>query len=117
VCKAKGHEAWQCTKPSAKTLFFDKLQAQATKKPSTPTLQDEDRQGQHKDDVDPSIALHDTTAPPMEDDLGGDGVEHGEHGIFPSPMEAMELRRVSMGFSLHLWRRMEMRKSSLLPYA
>src|SRR5215217_8260260 len=84
VCKAKGHEAWQCTKPSAKTLYFDELQGQATKKPTAPTLQDEYLQGHRKDEVDPSLALHDTTAPPMEDDLGGDGVEMVEHGNFPS---------------------------------
>ncbi|KAK1602100.1 hypothetical protein QYE76_017143 [Lolium multiflorum] len=54
VCKAKGHVAWQCTTPSAKKLYFDELNAQVSK------------------------------MPPLEDDLGGDGVEHGEHGILPS---------------------------------
>ncbi|KAK1679992.1 hypothetical protein QYE76_040840 [Lolium multiflorum] len=73
---------------STDMLHFDELQAQATKKPTAPTLQDEDLQGQRKDDVDPSIALHDTTAPPMEDDLGGDRVEMVEHGNFPSTKQA-----------------------------
>ncbi|KAK1579641.1 hypothetical protein QYE76_016619, partial [Lolium multiflorum] len=73
---------------AAKTLYFDELQGQATKKPTAPTLQDEDLQGHRKDEVDPSLALHDTTAPPMEDDLGGDGVEMVEHGNFPSTKEA-----------------------------
>ncbi|KAK1619991.1 hypothetical protein QYE76_025508 [Lolium multiflorum] len=88
VCKAKGHEAWQCTKPSAKTLYFDELQAQATKKPLTPTLQDEDRQGELKGEVEPSLALNNTMAPPIEDDLGGNGVEMVEHVNFPSTKEA-----------------------------
>ncbi|KAK1601948.1 hypothetical protein QYE76_027053 [Lolium multiflorum] len=43
---------------SAKKLYFDELNAQVSK------------------------------MPPLEDDLGGDGVEHGEHGILPSPKEA-----------------------------
>ncbi|KAK1629119.1 hypothetical protein QYE76_003434 [Lolium multiflorum] len=47
VCKAKGHVAWQCTTPSAKKLYFDELNAQVSK------------------------------MPPLEYDLGGDGVEHG----------------------------------------
>jgi hypothetical protein len=63
-------------------LHFDELQAQATKKPMAPKLQDEDLQGQRKDDVDPSLALHDTMAPPIEDDLGGDGDEKVE----PTPI-------------------------------
>ncbi|KAK1686538.1 hypothetical protein QYE76_047386 [Lolium multiflorum] len=88
VCKAKGHEAWHYTKPSAKTLYFDELQAQATKKPLTPTLHDEDCQGELKGEVEPSLALNNTMAPPIEDDLGGDGVEMVEHGNFPSTKEA-----------------------------
>ncbi|KAK1631997.1 hypothetical protein QYE76_006312 [Lolium multiflorum] len=97
VCKAKGHVAWQCTTPSAKTLYFDKLQAQVPKMPIAPTLQDEELQGHRKDDVDPSLALLVTTAPPLEDDLGGDGVEHGDHGILPSPMEAHGVEMVEHG--------------------
>ncbi|KAK1612219.1 hypothetical protein QYE76_035892 [Lolium multiflorum] len=54
----------------------------------TPTLQDEDRQVQVKGEVDSSLALNDTMAPSHEVYLGGVGVENGEHGIFPSPMEA-----------------------------
>ncbi|KAK1569828.1 hypothetical protein QYE76_016669 [Lolium multiflorum] len=79
---------------SAKKLYFDELQGQATKKPTAPTLQDEDLQGHRKDEVDPSLALHDTTAPPLEDDLGGDGVEMVEHGKFPSTKEAHEDEKV-----------------------
>ncbi|KAK1558224.1 hypothetical protein QYE76_017771 [Lolium multiflorum] len=67
VCKAKGHVAWQCTTPSAKKLYFDELNAQVSK------------------------------MPPLEDDLGGDGVEHGEHGILPSPMEAHGVEMVEHG--------------------
>ncbi|KAK1608433.1 hypothetical protein QYE76_032106 [Lolium multiflorum] len=74
--------------PNADMLHFDELQAQATKKPMAPTLQDEDRQGQLKGEVDPSIALNDTMELPLEDDLGGDGVEMVEHGNFPSTKEA-----------------------------
>ncbi|KAK1647594.1 hypothetical protein QYE76_065399 [Lolium multiflorum] len=33
----------------------------------------------------------------MEDDLGGDGVEHGEHGILPSPTEAHGVEMVEHG--------------------
>jgi hypothetical protein len=33
----------------------------------------------------------------MEDDLGGDGVEHGEYGILPSPMEAHGVEMVEHG--------------------
>ena len=117
VCKAKGHMAWQCTTPSAKMLYFDELQAQATKKPMAPTVQDEDRQGQRKGEVDPSLALNNTIVPSHGANLGGDGVEKVEHGISLQPRRRMELRMVSMGFSLHQWRRMEMRKSSLLLYA
>ncbi|KAK1608162.1 hypothetical protein QYE76_031835 [Lolium multiflorum] len=43
---------------SAKKLYFDELNAQVSK------------------------------MPPLEDNLGGEGVEHGEHGILPSPTEA-----------------------------
>ncbi|KAK1682138.1 hypothetical protein QYE76_042986 [Lolium multiflorum] len=43
---------------SAKKLYFDELNAQVSKMPL------------------------------LEDDLGGDGVEHGEHGILPSPTKA-----------------------------
>ncbi|KAK1607969.1 hypothetical protein QYE76_031642 [Lolium multiflorum] len=67
VCKAKGHVAWQCTTPSAKKLYFDELNAQVSK------------------------------MPPLEDDLGGDGVEHGEHGILPSPTEAHGVEMVEHG--------------------
>ncbi|KAK1599246.1 hypothetical protein QYE76_026997 [Lolium multiflorum] len=97
VCKAKGHVAWQCTTPSAKKLYFDELNAQVSRMPIAPTLQDEDRQGQLKVDVDPSLALYYTTTPPLEDDLGGDGVEHGDHGILPSPMEAHGVEMVEHG--------------------
>ncbi|KAK1642022.1 hypothetical protein QYE76_059827 [Lolium multiflorum] len=97
VCKAKGHVAWQCTTPSAKTLYFDKLQAQVPKMPIAPTLQDEDRQGELKGDIEPSLALINTMTPPLEDDLGGDGVEHGDHGILPSPMEAHGVEMVEHG--------------------
>ncbi|KAK1628062.1 hypothetical protein QYE76_002377 [Lolium multiflorum] len=67
VCKAKGHVAWQCTTPSAKKLYFDELNAQVSK------------------------------MPPLEDDLGGEGVEHGEHGILPSPTEAHGVEMVEHG--------------------
>ncbi|KAK1607875.1 hypothetical protein QYE76_031548 [Lolium multiflorum] len=67
VCKAKGHVAWQCTTPSAKKLYFDELNAQVSKMPL------------------------------LEDDLGGDGVEHGEHGILPSPTEAHGVEMVEHG--------------------
>ncbi|KAK1608379.1 hypothetical protein QYE76_032052 [Lolium multiflorum] len=67
VCKTKGHVAWQCTTPSAKKLYFDELNAQVSK------------------------------MPPLEDDLGGDGVEHGEHGILPSPTEAHGVEMVEHG--------------------
>ncbi|KAK1628066.1 hypothetical protein QYE76_002381 [Lolium multiflorum] len=67
VCKTKGHMAWQCTTPSAKKLYFDELNAQVSK------------------------------MPPLEDDLGGDGVEHGEHGILPSPTEAHGVEMVEHG--------------------
>ncbi|KAK1642899.1 hypothetical protein QYE76_060704 [Lolium multiflorum] len=97
VCKAKGHVAWQCTTPSAKTLYFDKLQAQVPKMPIAPTLQDEELQGHRKDDVDPSLALLVTTAPRLEDDLGGDGVELGDHGILPTPTEAHGVEMVEHG--------------------
>ncbi|KAK1601998.1 hypothetical protein QYE76_027103 [Lolium multiflorum] len=52
---------------SAKKLYFDELNAQVSK------------------------------MPPLEDDLGGDGVEHGEHGILPSPMEAHGVEMVEHG--------------------
>ena len=80
--------AWQCTTPSAEMLHSYELHVQATKMSMAPTLQDEDRQGQLKGEVDSSIALNDAIELPLEDDLGGDGVEKGEHGILPSPMEA-----------------------------
>ncbi|KAK1695027.1 hypothetical protein QYE76_011724 [Lolium multiflorum] len=67
VCKAKGHVAWQCTTPSAKKLYFDELNAQVSE------------------------------MPPLEDDLGGNGVEHGDHGILPSPMEAHGVEMVEHG--------------------
>src|SRR5215217_376409 len=67
VCKAKGHVAWQCTTPSAKKLYFNELNAQVSK------------------------------MPPLEDDLGGEGVEHGEHGILPSPTEAHGVEMVEHG--------------------
>ncbi|KAK1652305.1 hypothetical protein QYE76_070110 [Lolium multiflorum] len=97
VCKAKGHVAWQCTTQSAKTLYFNELNAQVPKMPIAPTLQEEDLQGQLKDDVDPSLAPYYTTTPPLEDDLGGDGVEHGEHGIITSPKEAHGVEMVEHG--------------------
>jgi hypothetical protein len=65
--------------------------------PIAPTLQDEDRQGELKGEVEPSLALINTMAPPLEDDLGGDGVEHGDHGILPSPMEAHGVEMVEHG--------------------
>ena len=89
--------AWQCTTPSAKKLYFDELNAQVSKMPIAPTLQDEDRQGELKGEIEPSLALINTTAPPLEDDLGGDGVEHGDHGILPSPMEAHGVEMVEHG--------------------
>ncbi|KAK1693635.1 hypothetical protein QYE76_010332 [Lolium multiflorum] len=52
---------------SAKKLYFDELNAQVSK------------------------------MPPLEDDLGGDGVEHGEHGILPSPTEAHGVEMVEHG--------------------
>ncbi|KAK1601970.1 hypothetical protein QYE76_027075 [Lolium multiflorum] len=52
---------------SAKKLYFDELNAQVSK------------------------------MPPLEDDLGGEGVEHGEHGILPSPMEAHGVEMVEHG--------------------
>ncbi|KAK1681473.1 hypothetical protein QYE76_042321 [Lolium multiflorum] len=52
---------------SAKKLYFDELNAQVSK------------------------------MPPLEDDLGGEGVEHGEHGILPSPTEAHGVEMVEHG--------------------
>ncbi|KAK1681592.1 hypothetical protein QYE76_042440 [Lolium multiflorum] len=52
---------------SSKKLYFDELNAQVSK------------------------------MRPLEDDLGGDGVEHGEHGILPSPTEAHGVEMVEHG--------------------
>ncbi|KAK1681163.1 hypothetical protein QYE76_042011 [Lolium multiflorum] len=65
--KATSHGNVPISYVSAKKLYFDELNAQVSK------------------------------MPPLEDDLGGEGVEHGEHGILPSPTEAHGVEMVEHG--------------------
>ncbi|KAK1681478.1 hypothetical protein QYE76_042326 [Lolium multiflorum] len=101
------HMTWECNTPQAHKLYFAQLDAQfanmtlqdtvvfkewckemAKRTTMKPTLQDEAREGQVKGDVDSSLALNNTIAPSNGVHMGGDGVENGEHGMIPSPMEA-----------------------------
>ncbi|KAK1596210.1 hypothetical protein QYE76_018549 [Lolium multiflorum] len=101
------HMTWECNTPQAHKLYFAQLDAQFANmtlqdtivfkewckemdKMTTmkPTLQDGAREGQDKSDVDSSLALNNTIAPSNGVNMGGDGVEKVEHGIFPSTKEA-----------------------------
>ncbi|KAK1585104.1 hypothetical protein QYE76_037470 [Lolium multiflorum] len=107
VCTSNKHMTWECNTPQAHKLYFAQLDAQfanmtlqdtvvfkewckemAKRTTMKPTLQDEAREGQVKGDVDSSLALNNTIAPSNGVHMGGDGVENGEHGMIPSPMEA-----------------------------
>ncbi|KAK1649124.1 hypothetical protein QYE76_066929 [Lolium multiflorum] len=107
---------WECNTPQAHKLYFAQLDAQfanmtlqdtivfkewckemAKRTTMKPTLQDEAREGQVKGDVDSSLALNNTIAPSNGVHMGGDGVENGEHGMIPSPMEANGVEMVEHG--------------------
>ncbi|KAK1628073.1 hypothetical protein QYE76_002388 [Lolium multiflorum] len=107
VCTSNKHMTWECNTPQAHKLYFAQLDAQFANmtlqdtivfkewckemdKMTTmkPILQDGAREGQDKSDVDSSLALNNTIAPSNGVNMGGDGVENGEHGMIPSPMEA-----------------------------
>ncbi|KAK1680964.1 hypothetical protein QYE76_041812 [Lolium multiflorum] len=107
VCTSNKHMTWECNTPQAHKLYFAQLDAQFANmtlqdtivfkewckemdKMTTmkTTLQDGAREGQVKSDVDSSLALNNTIAPSNGVNMGGDGVEKVEHGIFPSTKEA-----------------------------
>ncbi|KAK1617410.1 hypothetical protein QYE76_022927 [Lolium multiflorum] len=107
VCTSNKHMTWECNTPQAHKLYFAQLDAQFANKTlqdtiifkewckemdkmttMKPILQDGAREGQDKSDVDSSLALNNTIAPSNGVHMGGDGVENGEHGMIPSPMEA-----------------------------
>ncbi|KAK1617400.1 hypothetical protein QYE76_022917 [Lolium multiflorum] len=116
VCTSNKHMTWECNTPQAHKLYFAQLDAQfanktlqdtiifkewckemAKRTTMKPTLQDEAREGQVKGDVDSSLALNNTIAPSNGVHMGGDGVENGEHGMIPSPMEAHGVEMVEHG--------------------
>ncbi|KAK1648888.1 hypothetical protein QYE76_066693 [Lolium multiflorum] len=107
---------WECNTPQAHKLYFAQLDAQFANKTlqdtiifkewckemdkmttMKPILQDGAREGQDKSDVDSSLAVNNTIVPSNGVHMGGDGVEHGEHGILPSPMEAHGVEMVEHG--------------------
>ncbi|KAK1681471.1 hypothetical protein QYE76_042319 [Lolium multiflorum] len=116
VCTSNKHMTWECNTPQAHKLYFAQLDAQFANKTlqdtiifkewckemdkmttMKPILQDEAREGQVKGDVDSSLALNNTIAPSNGVHMGGDGVENGEHGMIPSPMEAHGVEMVEHG--------------------
>ncbi|KAK1602018.1 hypothetical protein QYE76_027123 [Lolium multiflorum] len=89
VCTSNKHMTWECNTPQAHKLYFAQLDAQF----ANMTLQDtivfkEWCKEMDKSDVDSSLALNNTIAPSNGVNMGGDGVEKVEHGIFPSTKEA-----------------------------
>ncbi|KAK1612391.1 hypothetical protein QYE76_036064 [Lolium multiflorum] len=107
VCTSNKHMTWECNTSQAHKLYFAQLDAQSNNKTlqdtivfkewckemdnmttMKSTLQDEPQEGQVKGDVDSSLALNNTIAPSNGVNMGGNGVENGEHGMIPSPMEA-----------------------------